>query len=105
MSKRDALMSLAELRRDTIELGGQTFTIQEPSAAAFQRYAFLRGTDAAAANAVIIQDVVVDDAGNPILSEEDARAVGRKNAMCTPIVMMAMRLADILPAEDPEKKD
>lgn len=101
-SARERLLALAQIKRDTVEIDGESFTIREVEAIPFGEYGAMVKEDKARATAFLIASCVVDENDQPVLSMEDALLLAKSARISMPIVSKVMELSGF--GRDDEKK-
>lgn len=101
MSKHD-LLALAEVRRGTTTVEGVTVHVRELVTSEFSKYSEIREGDREKATAYLCQLCVIDEDGNTILSDEEAKRVAKTVRLSSAIVKKIMELSGF--KEDDKKE-
>lgn len=86
MNMRDRLLALTVRRITDITIEGEAFRVREPTAGDVQDFIARRQEEPRAAMATLMAACMVDEAGEPFLSQEDALAIADVPRLATPIV-------------------
>lgn len=109
---KTALMALAVVRYDTINIEGEPVRVQEIGTLEFAQYGALASDRLNAkgevlekgsklkATAFLISSCVVDDEGALLLSEEEALTLAKSARVAMPIVNRVMELSGFKEAEE-----
>lgn len=86
MSMRERLLALTVRRITDITIEGEVFRVREPTAGDVQAFSAAREADPRGAMAGLMVACMVDEAGEPFLSAEDALAIADVPRLAGPIV-------------------
>lgn len=100
MSK-EKLLQLAQKRFKTVDIDGEAFFVGEMSAAAFSLYGETVKTQREEAQAVLLQNCVVDEQGLNLLTLEEAREVVKSARIVLPLVTAIMEVSGLSAEEKP----
>ena len=104
-SAREKLLAAAQIRRDTVEIDGETYTVREVEAIPFGEYGNMLKTDRVKATAFLIAACVIDENDQPLLTLEDAAVLAKSARISMPIVSKVMELSGFGKDDDEKKAD
>lgn len=103
-SMRERLLAAAATRTSPVVIDGETFYVREVSAGKFSQYGELLKKDRATAVHFLLQECVVDEAGQPFLSAEDAAVVADSARVGLKLLAEVMRLSGYGDEGDAQKE-
>lgn len=86
LNMRDRLLALAERRVSDVVIDGEVYRVREPMQADVNRFLASKDANADAAVAQLLVDCMVDEAGEPLLSLDDALRIAAVPRVATPLV-------------------
>lgn len=99
----ERLRSKAAVRTKEIAIDGDTFCVREVGADDFAEYGKLAKADSTQATAFLLAACVLDEAGLPALSKEDAAEVSKSARVTMPLVKAIMDVSGF--GEEEKKAD
>lgn len=93
-SVKHALLEVAQVREDVVDVGGTKIYVKEVGALEFADYGKMLKTDRVKATAALIAGCVLDGPGGaPAMTAEEAEPIARSARVSMPIVQKIMELS------------